>query len=336
MIDGSRQATMTDMRIDSRFLGWGVFFIVLGGVPLAVGQGWIDPATIVGWWRFWPLILIGIGVGLILRRTPAHFVGGLIVAATFGLLFGSLLAGGAHGGLGFGCVSERSGVALPPIEGGFGPNATVDLDMSCGDLTVEPVAGSAWNLIASTPGGRNPIDATAPDRLDIRSAERSWFGPFGDDNGESWKVGLPTDPTLDLRATLNAGTARLDLAGLHLRALSMTTNAGRTTIDLSGATVGSLSYTLNAGQTRILLPSSTLSGSATVNAGDLGFCVVPGTALRIDSNSTLASNNFDERGLIQSGTTWTSPGYDSAAVRIDLSLSANAGSIELDPEGGCE
>ncbi len=324
---------MTDVRIDSRLLGWGVFFLVLGAVPLAVGQGWIDPAAVTGWWRFWPLILIGIGVGLILRRTPAHFVGGLIVAATFGLLFGSLLAGGTHGGLGFGCGSGRSGVALPAETGTFGADATIDLEMNCGDLLVEPAAGTAWTLIASAPGGRNPIEAVAPDRLEIRSAGHTWFGPFSDDNGESWKLSLPTDPTLDLRATLNAGTARLGLAGTHLSALSMTTNAGKTTIDLSGATVGSMSYTLNAGQTRILLPSTPMSGSATVNAGDLGFCVAPGTGLRIDSNSTLASNNFKERGLIQNGSTWTTPGV--ASVQIALSLSANAGSIELDPEGGC-
>jgi hypothetical protein len=326
---------MADVHVDSRFLGWGVFFIVLGGVPLAVGQGWIDPTAIAGWWRFWPLILIGIGVGMILRRTPAHFVGGLIVAATFGLLFGSLLAGGAHGGLGFGCVSGRSGTALPSVAGTFGPNATVDVEMSCGDLTVEAATGSVWTLVASTPGGRNPIAVSAPDRLEIRSAERSWFGPFGDDNGDSWRLGLPTDPTLDLRATLNAGTARLNLAGAHLRGLSMTTNAGKTTIDLSHATVGSLSYTLNAGQTRILLPSTSMSGSATVNAGDLGLCVAPGTDLRIESNSTLASNNFGARGLTQSGSTWTTPGYGLASAQISLSLSANAGSIELDPAGGC-
>jgi hypothetical protein len=326
---------MTDMRVDSRFLGWGVFFIVLGGVPLAVAQGWIDPAAVGSWWRFWPLLLIGTGVGLILRRTPAHFLGGLIVAATFGLLLGGLLAGGARTGLDFGCSSGRSGVALPPVSGTFGASATVDLEMSCGDLTVEPKAGASWSLSASTPGGRNPIEAAGPDRLEIRSAEHGWFGPFDDDNGEAWTVGLPTDPTVDLRATLNAGTARLGLAGTHLRALVMTTNAGTTTIDLSGATVGSLSYTLNAGATRILLPSTPLTGSATVNAGDLGLCVVPGTGLRIESNSTLAANNFAERGLVQSGSTWTTPGYDSATVRINLSLSANAGSIELDPSGGC-
>ena len=327
---------MANMRIDSRFLRWGVFFIVLGGVPLAASQGWIDPATIGGWWRFWPLILIGIGMGMILRRTPAHFVGGLIVAATFGLLFGSLLAGGTHGALVFGCASGRSGIALPPAAGTLGANASVDLVMSCGDLTVEPISGSAWTLIASTPGGRNPVAAATSDRLDIRSDERAWFGPFGDDNGESWKVGLPIDPSLDLRAVLNAGTARLNLAGTHLRGLSMTTNAGKTTIDLSQATVGSLSYTLNAGQTRILLPATSMSGSATVNAGDLGLCVVPGTDLRIESNSTLASNNFGARGLIQNGSTWTTSGYGSASVQINLSLSANAGSIELDPSGGCQ
>ncbi|MEA2538558.1 MAG: hypothetical protein QOF11_2792 [Chloroflexota bacterium] len=323
------------MRIDSRFLRWGVFFIVLGAVPLAVAQGWIDPAKVGSWWRFWPLILVGIGVGLILRRTPVHVLGGLIVAATFGLLFGGLLAGGAPDGLELGCTSGRSGVAVSPIAGTFGPSASVNLDMSCGDLTVEAVAGSAWTLIASTPGGRNPVVASGPDRLEVRSAERGLLGPFGGEDGESWKVGLPTDPTVDLRATLNAGSAQLGLAGMHLRALAMTTNAGRTRMDLSGANVGTLSYTLNAGETRILLPATALTGSATVNAGQLGLCLVPGTALRVVSNSTLASNNFAERGLVANGSTWTTPGYDSAPVRIDLSLSANAGSIELDPDGGC-
>jgi len=326
---------MTDMRLDPRFLNWGVFFILLGAIPLAVNQGWVNVDTLGGWWRFWPLILIGIGVGLLLRRTPFHFLGGLVVATSFGLMFGSLLAGGVVGEFpaGFGCGSGRSGTPFPAQSGSLGSSASVGIEMSCGDVTVSPAPGSGWTISGTAPSGNPPrVDADAG-RLSIRSADRNWFA---ENPGETWTVGLPTDPNLSLSTTLNAGTARLILAGLHVDGTSMTTNAGKATLDMTGATLRSFSLTLNAGSSGIILPSSSLSGSATVNAGSLTLCAPPGSGLRIQSSSFLASNNFGQRGLLQSGSTWTSPGYASAAVQFDLSLTANAGSIELDPAGGCQ
>jgi hypothetical protein len=320
------------MRIEPRFLGWGIFLILAGAIPLAVRQGWLSVDAVAGAWRFWPLILIGIGVGLILRRTALHFVGGLLVAATFGLMFGSLLAGGASGGLDFGCSSGRTGAAFPSQSGILVGGGSVSLEMSCGEATVTGTPGSVWTLAGS---GQAPRVDSAADVVDVRSPNRGFFlGGLGSDI-ERWEVTLPSDPTLDLEATLNAGTARLVLGGMHLDGFSMTTNAGKATVDLTDATVHSLSYTLNAGAARIALPASSLSGSATVNAGDLGLCVPSGAGLRIDSSSVLASNDFAAHGLVHSGSTWTTPGYDVAAIKIDLSLSANAGSVRLDPTGGC-
>ena len=80
------------MRIDGGRLGWGVFFVTLGLVPLAVRYGWIDPAWFDDIWRLWPLILIGIGVGLLLRRTAFAALGNVIVGLTFGLMIGGALA----------------------------------------------------------------------------------------------------------------------------------------------------------------------------------------------------------------------------------------------------
>jgi hypothetical protein len=326
---------MSVMRVDSRFLGWGVFLVFLGGVPLAVQQGWLSESAVSGAWRFWPLILIGIGVGLILRRTPIHFLGGLIVAATFGLLFGSLLATAANGGVGFGCVSGRSGTAFTTTTGTFAGDGSVAIEMSCGELKVNAAPGRTWTVSGRSSDGQVPVKTTQADRIELRAPSRSWWGPFGDQKSEDWTVVLPTDPAIALDATLNAGSASLDLSGAHLSRLSMTTNAGDTTIDLEGATVPSLSYTLNAGSGRITLPSASMTGSATVNAGSLELCVPSGAGLRIESSSTLGSNDFAEKGLVQTGSTWTTPTYGSSAVHIDLSLTANAGSIELDPVGGC-
>jgi hypothetical protein len=204
--------------------------------------------------------------------------------------------------------------------------------MSCGDLTVGTTSPNGWSLSGTAPEGRPPNVTASSDRLSIRSAGHAFF----EAGGETWRVGLPSESTLDLSTTLNAGTAHLSLAGMHITTFSGTTNAGQTAIDFSGASLGSLSYTVNAGSTKITLPPASLAGSASINAGSLDLCAPPGAGLRIESSSILASNNFEERGLVQTGSTWTSPGYATAAIKIDLSLSANAGNVELDPTGGCQ
>ena len=95
------------MSVDRRLVNLGVFLLILGAIPLAVSQGWITRETVSHAWDLWPLILIGIGIGLILRRTPVHFVGGLLVAATFGTIFGAVLAGGLSVGA-FGCANTAA------------------------------------------------------------------------------------------------------------------------------------------------------------------------------------------------------------------------------------
>ncbi len=323
------------MRLDPRFLNWGVFFILLGGIPLAVDQGWIAGDAIAGWWRYWPLILIGIGLGLVLSRTPLHFLGGLIVAATFGLMLGSALAGGTGGRFGFACTADQAGNSFAAQTGALGPNGSVRLEMSCGDLKVTTAQGPDWTLNGSTPDGRRPRVEAAAGRLAV-SSDRSGFGFFGSGGGaETWNLTLPTT-TLDLATTLNAGSATFDLAGANIGSVSLTTNAGSMTVDLANAIASGLSATVNAGSTKVTFPDTSLGGSVTVNAGSFQFCVPSGVGLRIQSSTILGSNNFAERGLVQTGSTWTNPGYLTASKKIDLSATANLGSLELDPEGGCK
>ncbi len=85
------------MSVDRRLLNWGVFLVLVGGVPLAVAQGWIPSETVANAWELWPLILIGAGIGLILSRTPLRALGGIIVAGTFGVILGAMLAVGFGG-----------------------------------------------------------------------------------------------------------------------------------------------------------------------------------------------------------------------------------------------
>jgi hypothetical protein len=80
------------MHVRRGALGWGVFLILAGAIPLAVRAGLLTEAQVRDLWTLWPLILIGLGIGLLLGRSRFAFVGALIVAATLGLMVGGLIS----------------------------------------------------------------------------------------------------------------------------------------------------------------------------------------------------------------------------------------------------
>ena len=324
------------MRIDRRFLGWGVFLIVLGSVPLAVRAGMLTADAAGSAWRLWPLLLVGIGIGILLRGSRAAMIGGLVVAVTFGLVGGGLLAGG-WGDLGsFACGHDQPSGPKAERNGTLDEVARVGLDQRCGDLNLRMADGSGWTLASNGGDGAPEVTASSTD-LRIRSAGRRAFVFPGGGPREAWDVGLPRASTLDLTTTVNAGSGRLDLRGGRFGTISTTVNAGDTRIDLDGAGAARLELHVNAGDARIVLPATSLTGSLTVNAGSIRMCAPAGAGLRFSTNDSNFTSSFDfgSAGLQKSGSTWTSPDFASAAIKIDLTTTANAGSFALNPADGC-
>ena len=50
----------------------------------------------------------------------------------------------------------------------------------------------------------------------------------------------------------------------------------------------------------------------------------------------VSGNNFAEQGLTRRGDAWESPTFATAAVRLEFDLEANAASVTLNPEDGCD
>lgn len=327
------------MRLDSRFLGWGVFLVVLGAVPLAAGQGLIDRTLLAGVWRLWPLILIGIGLGLVLRGTAAGLLGGLLVAATAGLIAGSALTVGPAvvGGCGQrdAAASRQDGEKTIGLGGPLPANGAVYLEFSCGRLTIT-TGGSEWRLEALEPSEREPRIRADQTGLHLAPADDSIrFMPFDEEGAQrDWSLTLPTAMRV-LEADVNAADARLDLGEADLRRLTLSINASTARIDLRQATVPTVDLDFNASRGTVLLPALGTRGELEVNAGDVHLCPAPGVGLQLIVSGALSDTDFRDDGLVRAGERWRSPDYETAGARVDLTVSANAADVDIVAEADC-
>jgi hypothetical protein len=326
------------MHVRRGYLGWGVFLILAGAVPLLVRSGYVSDDQISRLWDLWPLILVGIGVGLVLSRTRFDFVGGLIVAATFGLMVGGLLSTGVNTISTGACGSDSGTAAFPTRDGTMaGADGSVEVRIDCGTVTVAVGSGNAWRVEGKDENGQGPDIESGDRSLSVQSRDRNAaFWAFG--KRDTWTITIPDAPRLEIDVQLNAGSATLDLGGAAVGTLDLEMNAGSATVDLTSVReIEGIDFGLNAGALGLTLPNLSMTGSIEANAGSVELCAPSGAALKLQTGeSIIASYDYDGNGLVKDGSTWTSPGFDTAAVQIELRTTASAGSFTLNPEGGCD
>jgi hypothetical protein len=318
------------LRIDRRLVGFGLFLVTIGLVMVAVRQGLIPVDTARRAWNLWPLLLIGVGLSIILAGRPGTWVGGVIVAMTFGTMVGAIAGTGAVLPIGLCSGNRDHGTAFAQASGDLSASATVSIEQDCGDLHVATAPGARWTLGGVSSDGRPPAIKASPGELRITTGSG---GPFDLGGSTAWDLTIPTAPAVALDVQANAGDAQLHLAGANLASVSVQRNAGSVAIDLrETAAVGSLDLEVNAGSATLWLPNRTVSGNLTVNAGSIALCLPAGAGLRVSTGGNVAaSNDFDAHGLVRSGDTWATPGFASATVRVDLTADANAASLSIDP-----
>ena len=326
------------MRIDRRLLGWGLFFILVGAIPLATRAGALDPEVVGRWPTLWPLLLIGWGVGLLLRGTPIDWVGGAVTTIVFGIMGGGLLASGFAGApISTGCGGQGPGTAFATQSGSFGTDGRLNVELSCGSLTIRTTPGAAWSISGTASDGDSPeidVDDNGSD-VDIEASGSSFFGASG---RTDWTVSVPTDPRVSLGITVSAGEGSIELGDANLGSVNLTVNAGSGNFVLGGArALGDVNATVNVGSGVVSLPAGGRSANMTVNTGSLTVCLPPGSPMRVSWVGALGSNGLDAAGLTKvDPNTWESPGLNTVSPFLDLRVSANAGSFRLDLDGTCD
>ena len=313
------------MRINSGLLFWGAALLTAGAVALVVQADLISRDAFADAWRLWPLILIAIGVGLLLSRTPLAAVGALVGGAVLGIIGGALLSGGPSFAACYGDPLE-----LHEAEGAIEADVTeVEIDFDCGDLEVTTEDGSDWALAAR---GDEPRIEDETGRLEISTRDA---GPFGVARSRNeWQLTLPSGRMLDVSISVNAGNAELTLPEVITTELALDVNAGDATLDLTGARANELDVGVNAGSATLIVGrGSTVTGTLEANAGSLKLCAHEGTGLAITVEDSVAfSHNLQGSGLTRSSNTWRS---ESGTSLVALRVEGNAASFTFDPDEGC-
>jgi hypothetical protein len=309
----------------------GVALAAAGTVMLVGASDALTDEAILQALRLWPLAIVALGVALLLRRTQLAIAGTLVAATLAGVVVGGAVV--AAPDLGSFCT-DRDGAAAPVRQGSFAGPATVELSSACGDVHVTTNDGSAWELRAHDLGERSAVVTETSDGLAVRSETERWRSGF-DHDGDDWQLALPTGVVLDLDAEINAGRGRFDLVGAALDTIGLDVNAGDARLDLTGATANSIDVEVNAGSATVLLPaSSDLGGTLDVAAGSIEICAPAGLGLRIRGDAEFGSTEFN--GLVRVAGAWETPDLSTATHVAELSVSAQAGSVVVNPAGGCK
>jgi hypothetical protein len=288
--------------------------VTLGIVLLLNNLGYLSWGVWEALAHLWPVLLIAIGLDLIIGRRSmlGSALVGLLVLIAFGI---AIWWTGFWLPTGMAVTSETISQPL-----GAAQRGDIEIGMGAGRLHVGALSESD-NLIEGTiarSSGEQVLRdfAISGDVATFKlRSESAWAFPFRERRGErvEWNLLLSRDIPLRLQIDTGAGQATLELARLQVVNLDVNTGVGQTTLTLPQQ--GQIQARVNGGigETIVIIPA--------------------GMAARIQATAGLGQvhvvGNYQRDGKVS-----VSPGYQSAANRVDLVVNGGIGSITIQQESG--
>ena len=280
----------------------GVLFLLanLGMLPLTF---WEIAA------RFWPLILILVGLEIIIGRRS--MIGALIVVALWLALVGGVIYLSFAGG---GILPTPAAVTdqlSQPL--GDVKSASVDMEIGAARTTVTALAPDSTDLMKGT---FSHADGTRIEKTynvngtegQLTLKEGANFMYFAG-SIDRWDVALSPQIPLALRVNDGVGHGRFDLAALKVTLLSI--DAGLGNIDVTTPKTGNTSVRINGG------------------VGSVSITIPDGVAASIRVNGGLGGTRVNESRFPKFGDVYQSTDYAAAANKIDIQIDGGVGSISI-------
>lgn len=282
----------------------GVLFLLanLGALPFSF---WEIAA------RFWPLLLILIGLEIIIGRQST--LGAIVILVLWLALVAGViwLAVAQGGGLLPTSAAETSQVSHPL---GDIKSASVDLNIGIATTNVTVLNSDTAKLMEGTfrhAQGSQIVKTYHvmgnEGRLALREQGTPWV--FFGGGSSRWELGL--NPQIPIALHVNGGVGRVNLDLSALNITSLTIDAGVGSMDIITPKAAVTTMRVNGGV-----------GSATIT-------IPPGVAARIRVSSGLGGIRVDDSRFPKFGDVHQSVDYASATNRIDIEVDGGVGRINI-------
>jgi|AntRauTorckE6833_2_1112554.scaffolds.fasta_scaffold00288_2 hypothetical protein len=293
--------------------------LILIGIGLLFLLNSLGIATFRIWYfitRFWPILLILFGLNLILKKSKLWWVVPILI---FVIIIGAV----------FMPESTLRGINTGFFVFNFGDEAgsgiyqeNREYDRSIDNFRVNLTFGANRLNINSLDNNDDLFDLNLDYRgkmpeviynkresraeLLVRQTRQVNVGTGSD----IWDINLTKNTPLDINIKGGAGDLLLNLEKLKVDRLNI--DAG-------------------LGQLNIRYPDYDNETEISAGAGNIKLIVPATAALRIETNTVINSNNFDEVGLIKLyDNVYQSKNYGEVENKIDIKISTSAGNIKVE------
>ncbi|MBL7164997.1 MAG: hypothetical protein ISS55_00765 [Dehalococcoidales bacterium] len=282
---------------------WGTFLLFLGLVFLLQTTG-VLPWDLWGTlWRFWPVVLVLCGAGILLRGHSFWLVSLVSVVVLGGCLGIALWQ---HGPMTSSYMRSET-LPLGNLE-----SAEVHIEFTAGRLDIGSLSTGSADLMEIDYEVRDGYTTLDMDFREIEDAGELRLSTVhhkvGEDAGADWRIVLTR--SIPLSVIIRSVASDVDL---NLRRLEVT----RLTLDL------------DAGNCEVVLPSSAgvTSVAVDVNVANVEITVPDDVAARIQIDGGLSLIEVDRGRFPQEGDYFQSPGFESAANRVEMVIECDVGRV---------
>ena len=308
-------------------LFWPVVLIGAGVILLLRNLGFIQPFDVQMLLRLWPLILVVIGLDLIFARKAA-WVGGLIgllaIGAVIAFIFYSPMLG----------IETSAGVKTESFSSPVENAKTVEYHINGSSAPVELDATAAGtDLVNATFTHKGTINYEVLGKEDktVRISEtpptEAWLQFDFDFSPQKWDIALNPDVLSTLYFDGGSGAIDLDLTGMNLEMLQADFGSGAAFFN-DTATTETYTARLESGSGAIdvdLPANTTLDMTLESGSGAVTVSLPAGAGIQIEvmddgSGAVRVPDGFTI--TTQSGnsdySSWQSPGYATAAEKVTI------------------
>ncbi len=264
------------------------------------------------WWqlfRFWPLILIAVGLNIILSpRFP--LVSALVVALILAVGVGAAYLSSED------TAYDDLRMSSYSVPANGADTLELDIDFGAGSLVIDSLASPDEDTLLAANFNDSGADVresrsgnVAEVTLEGWDFDIDLFGLFRSLGDLNWNVRI--SPATAVRLDIEGGAADMDLLLADLNVKIVDIDVGAADVDITLPAAGHTNVDVDAG------------------AADIDIVVPDGVAAWIRLDSALSSIDVDATRFPKIGDDWKSADYDTSRNRVEINIDAGASDISI-------